>query len=126
MFIQNLESFPIIRISYSLEDAVTVHETIDIFESLLSRKEAFIFISEGAFLTQKSDHEERKQIAVWVKTNREVLTQYVKALIHVEPDERIRLDIQKFANNYVKFTGYPMFVVENKQQAQQLISSILK
>ena len=49
LFIQNLASFPIVHISYNTEDAVPVHETIAIYESLLSRKETFVFISEGAF-----------------------------------------------------------------------------
>ncbi|MFW1967231.1 hypothetical protein ACG95P_09190 [Acinetobacter guillouiae] len=53
MFIQNLENFPIVRISYQAEDAVSVDETITIYESLLSRKETFVFISEGAFPEQK-------------------------------------------------------------------------
>lgn len=126
MFIQNLENFPIVRISYQAEDAVSVDETIAIYESLLSRKETFVFINEGAFPEQKNDHEERKQVAAWVKAKREILTQYVKALIHIEPDENIRLETQKFANNFIKFTGYPMFIVDNQQQAQKVIDAVLK
>jgi len=126
MFIQNLENFPIVRISYQAEDAVSVDETIAIYESLLSRKETFVFISEGAFPEQQNDHEDRKQVAAWVKAKREVLTQYVKALIHIEPDENIRLETQKFANNFIKFTGYPMFIVDNQQQAQKVIDAVLK
>ena len=126
MFIQNLASFPIVHISYNTEDAVPVHETIAIYESLLNRQETFIFMSEGDFFSQQSDHEERKQVAAWVKQKREILAQYVKALIHIEPDANIRLEAQKFANNFIKFAGYPMFIVDNQQQAQQLIDSILK
>lgn len=126
MFIQNLENFPIVRISYQAEDAVSVDETIAIYETLLSRKETFVFISEGAFPEQKNDHEERKRVAAWVKAKREILTQYVKALIHIEPDENTRLKTQKFANNFIKFTGYPMFIVDNQQQAQKVIDAVLK
>ena len=126
MIIQNLENFPIVRISYQAEDAVSVDETIAIYEALLSRKETFVFISEGAFSEQKNDHEERKQVAAWVKAKREILSQYVKALIHIEPDENIRLETQKFANNFIKFTGYPMFIVDNQQQAQKVIDAVLK
>lgn len=126
MFIQNLENFPIVRISYQAEDAVSVDETIAIYETLLSRKETFVFISEGAFPEQKNDHEERKRVAAWVKAKREILTQYVKALIHIEPDENTRLETQKFANNFIKFTGYPMFIVDNQQQAQKVIDAVLK
>ena len=126
MFIQNLENFPIVRISYQAEDAVSVDETIAIYEALLSRKETFVFISEGAFSEQKNDPEERKQVGAWVKAKREILSQYVKALIHIEPDENIRLETQKFANNFIKFTGYPMFIVDNQQQAQKVIDAVLK
>ncbi|MFW1967232.1 hypothetical protein ACG95P_09195 [Acinetobacter guillouiae] len=50
----------------------------------------------------------------------------MKALIHIEPDENIRLETQKFANNFIKFTGYPMFIVDNQQQAQKVIDAVLK
>jgi hypothetical protein len=126
MFIQNQDSFPVIRISFQAEDAVPIGETIAIYESLLSRKQSFVFLSEGAFPSQKTDHEERKQVAAWVKAKREILAQYVKAFIHIEPDADIRLETQKFANNFVKFSGYPMFIVDNQQQAQKLIDAVLK
>lgn len=126
MFIQNLDNFPVIEISFQAEDAVTVSETIALYESLLSRKETFVFLSEGAFPTQNADHEERKQVAAWVKAKRDVLAQYVKAFIHIEPNADIRLEIQKFADNFVKFSGYPMFIVDDQQQAQKLIDTVLK
>lgn len=126
MFIQNLDNFPVIGVSFQTEDAVPVSETIALYESLLSRKETFVFLSQGAFPEQKADHEERKQVAAWVKAKREVLAQYVKAFIHIEPDADIRLETQKFANNFVKFSGYPMFIVDDQQQAQKLIDAVLK
>ncbi|MFW1802277.1 hypothetical protein ACG9YX_19905 [Acinetobacter nematophilus] len=126
MFIQNLENFPIIPISFQPADAVSVTETIAIYESLLSRKEIFVFLSKGAFPEQQTDHEARKQVAAWVKSKREILAQYVKAFIHIEPDANIRLETQKFANNFIKFSGYPMFVVDNQQQANKIIDAVLR
>ncbi|WP_336034946.1 hypothetical protein [Acinetobacter bereziniae] len=126
MFIQNLENFPIIPVSFRPDDAVSVSETIAIYESLLSRKETFVFLSEGAFPAQKADHEARKQVAAWVKSKREILAQYVKAFIHIEPDADIRLETQKFANNFIKFSGYPMFIVDNHQQANKIIDAVLR
>ncbi|MCX5469245.1 hypothetical protein [Acinetobacter nematophilus] len=126
MFIQNLENFPIIPISFQPADAVSVTETIAIYESLLNRKEIFVFLSEGAFSEPQADHEARKQVAAWVKSKREILAQYVKAFIHIEPDANIRLETQKFANNFIKFSGYPMFVVDNQQQANKIIDALLR
>ncbi|WP_287912634.1 hypothetical protein [Acinetobacter sp.] len=126
MFIQNLENFPIIPISFQPADAVSVTETIAIYESLLSRKEIFVFLSKGAFPEQQADHEARKQVAAWVKSKREILAQYVKAFIHIEPDTNSRLETQKFANNFIKFSGYPMFVVDNQQQANKIIDAVLR
>lgn len=126
MFIQNLENFPIIPISFQPADAVSVTETIAIYESLLNRKEIFVFLSEGAFSEPQADHEARKQVAAWVKSKREILAQYVKAFIHIEPDANIRLETQKFANNFIKFSGYPMFVVDNQQQANKIIDAVLR
>lgn len=125
MFIRHIENFPIVQISYLAEDAVFVDETLEIFTHLLDKQQKFVFVSRGAFPEQKEQHEDRKKVANWVKQNRDILAKYVKALIHVEPDENIRLVEQKYANNYVRFTGYPMFIVENDGQAEQLIEKFL-
>ena len=130
MFIQNLENFPVVSVSFKEEDIVPVSETIAIYESLLSREMDFVFLSEDSQPPSqpqvKDNHEERKQVAAWVKAHRDLLAKYVKAFIQIEPNEEIRLQTQKFANNFVKFSGYPMFVVDDLEQAQKVIDSVLK
>ena len=130
MFIQNLENFPVVSVSFKEEDSVPVSETIAIYESLLSREMDFVFLSEDSQPPSqpqvKDNHEERKQVAAWVKAHRDLLAKYVKAFIQIEPNEEIRLQTQKFANNFVKFSGYPMFVVDDLEQAQKVIDSVLK
>lgn len=130
MFIQNLENFPVVSVSFKEEDIVPVSETIAIYESLLSREMDFVFLSEDSQPPsqpqEKDNHEERKLVAAWVKAHRDLLAKYVKAFIQIEPNEEIRLQTQKFANNFVKFSGYPMFVVDDLAQAQKVIDSVLK
>ncbi len=126
MLIQDLQNFPIISVSYQHTEYVSVDETIAVYESLLEKQQPFVFVSQEGMSRDKSDHEERKRVASWVKTNRERLAKYVKALIHIEPEESLRLEAQKFANNFIKFSGYPMYIVENRDKADQVIQAVLK
>ena len=126
MLIKNIENFPIVGLSYRAEDQVSVDETIETYEELLDKQQAFVFLSEGSMNQENNNHEERKKVASWVKQNRERLAHYVKALVHIEPEENLRLEAQKFANNFIKFSGYPMFIVESQAKADQLIDSVLK
>lgn len=126
MFIQDIENFPVVKISYQSSDQISLEENIARFEALLDRQQAFVLLGEGPAPEQQASHEERKFVAAWVKQKRSNLAEFVKALVHIETDEQSRLLMQKFANNYVKFAGYPMFVVTSQQQAQQIIRSVLK
>lgn len=126
MFIQDTENFPVVKISYQSTDAISVEENIARFEALLDREQPFVLVGEGPTPEQQGSHEELKFVAAWVKQKRSDLAEFVKALVHIEADEQSRLIMQKFANNYVKFAGYPMFVVTSQQQAQQVIRSVLK
>ena len=126
MLIKDVQNFPVVTLSYAAEDQISVDETIEMYELLLQKQKVFVFLSSGVMLQEKNDHEERKKVASWVKANRERLSTYVKALVHIEPDESLRLEAQKFAQNFIKFSGYPMFIVENQKQADKLIQSVLK
>ena len=125
LLIKDLHNFPVITISHQPEEQVSVDKTIQVYETLLAKQEAFVFISNGSISQEKTDHEARKIVASWVKNNRERLSKYVKALVHIETDENLRLEAQKFANNFIKFSGYPMFIVESQSEADQVIQSVL-
>ena len=43
MFIRHIENFPIVQISYLVEDAVSVDETLEIFTHLLDKQQKFVF-----------------------------------------------------------------------------------
>ncbi|WP_445115466.1 hypothetical protein [Acinetobacter sp. WZC-1] len=134
MFIKNTQDFPVVKVSFLPEDEIPFEENMAIYESLLDKKQQFVFLHEASFPQERAemdgrrqtDHEERKRVAAWVKQRREILSQYVKAFIQIESNEKIRLEAQKFANNFIKFSGYPMFIVENRQQAEEVINSVLK
>ncbi|TCM67811.1 hypothetical protein EC844_107106 [Acinetobacter calcoaceticus] len=126
MFIKDTQHFPVVEVSYQTADAVTFEDTIAVYEALLDQQKNFVFISEGPFPEQQASHEERQKVAAWVKQKRSAMAKYVKAFVHIEPDQQSRWVAQKFANNFIKFSGYPMFIVVNKEQAQRVIHSVLK
>ncbi|AOA57691.1 hypothetical protein [Acinetobacter larvae] len=125
MYISETQNFPIVKVGFQEQDVLPFDENIAYFEALLARQSPFVLLSEGPFPEQQQSHEERKQIAAWVKQKRELLSEYIKAHIHIEADEQVRLASQKMANNYVKFSGYPMFIVADHVQAQKMIDSLL-
>lgn len=91
MLIKDLHNFPIITVSHQPEEQVSVDETIQVYETLLAKQEVFVFITSGLISQEKKDHEARKIVASWVKNNRERLSKYVKALVHIKTDEKLRL-----------------------------------
>ncbi|WP_026040233.1 MULTISPECIES: hypothetical protein [Acinetobacter] len=127
MYIKNIETFPIITLSYKSKDQQSLDELFESFTALLAKNEKFVFISEGAFdeAEQNNDHESRKRIAAWVKAKRETLSRFVLGLVHIEPDLEQRTKAEQFAKVYLQFSGYPMYVVSSKEESDQLVYQLL-
>ena len=127
MYIQSIEKFPIVTLSYKAQDQQSLDELFDSFNALLARNQKFVFISEGAFdeTEQNNDHESRKQIAAWVKAKRETLSDLILGLVHTESDREQRAKAEQFAKVYLQFSGYPMYVVSSKEESDQLVQKLL-
>ncbi|WP_032861947.1 hypothetical protein [Acinetobacter colistiniresistens] len=127
MYIKNIETFPIITLSYKSKDQQSLDELFETFTALLAKNEKFVFISEGAFdeAEQNNDHESRKRIAGWVKAKRETLSRFVLGLVHIEPDLAQRTKAEQFSKVYLQFSGYPMYVVSSKEESDQLVYQLL-
>lgn len=127
MFITNTNHFPIVNISYQAEYKQSLDELFEKFNTLLEYKRKFVFISEGPMNEAESenDHESRKKVSLWVKNNRHILSEFVLALIHIEPDADQRAKLEQFSAVYAQFSGYPLYIVSSQEQADKLTHQLL-
>ena len=123
MYIHRVENFPVVEIDCSR--SMSVDESLAVFSELLLRKQPFVFIGSGSFQDEQNSHEDRKKVALWVKAHKAELTAFVQAMIYIQPDKAIQAVLRQFAENYEKFSGYPMIMVENAEQANQTVQSLL-
>jgi hypothetical protein len=121
--------FPLVQLRLKGSDIDPEISPFDVFEALLARKEAFVFINDEG-LGEKDEHkhsqEKKKQASLWMKRHKSELRSFVKALICVEPDTAKRLAAKAFAPMYEKFWGYPMLMVATEEQALDLARKLLK
>lgn len=118
------DDFPIVRMHYDRNGPDGLSEGFAAFEAQLARAQPFVLIGRGAD-AQTQDHEERKQIALWMKRHREPLRQFVLALVYVEPQAANRFIARSGAETYAKFWGYPMLVTASQVDALAVATRLL-
>ncbi|MGR3890673.1 hypothetical protein [Pseudomonas sp. 1152_12] len=120
-------TFPVVKIVFDAPNEGGPDDTFVVFESLLARKQSFVLLHEKAVdeNNHEHSHEERKQASIWMKKNKPALRAYVKGMIQVEPSAAQRLALKPFAVMFGKAWGYPLLVVESKDQAWALARDVL-
>lgn len=118
------QDFPIVRLHYDRSGPNGLAEGFAAFEAQLARGKAFVLIGRGAN-EQAQDHEERKQVALWMKRHREPLRQHVLALVYIEPQAANRFVARSGADTYAKFWGYPMLVTASDEDALAVAARLL-
>lgn len=118
------QHFPIVRLHYDRSGPGGLAEGLAAFEAQLARGEVFVLLGRGAN-EQTQDHEERKQVALWMKRHREPLRKLVLALVYVEPQAANRFVARSDADAYAKFWGYPMLVAASDEDALALAARLL-
>jgi hypothetical protein len=124
MLVQD-DAFPIVWMHYDRSapaDAETAFETL---ERLLSREQPIVLLGRGAGDKQDQSHEERKQVSLWMKRNRDALHRLVKAMVYVEPQTAKRFIAKAGALTFQKFWGYPMLVTSDEAKAYAMASRLL-
>lgn len=97
------------------------------FEALLARKESFILLNDEDAAHDKHAHspEEMKQVTRWMKAHKSELRAFVKASIHIEPNNAKRIAAKPFAIVYEKFWGYPLIMASSKEDALAIAQKLL-
>lgn len=92
-------------------------------EALVARAETFVLL----FLPGRPEetHEDRKQRAMWLKTNKDALSEHCRALITVEPDPLARAEAAKEAQAMQKAFGLLLVSVASEDEARDLARTLL-
>jgi hypothetical protein len=120
-------TFPVVKIVFDAPNNAGPEDAFVIFEGLLARQQPFILLHEKAVdeNNHEHSHEERKHASIWMKKNKPALRAFVKGMIQVEPSAAKRLALKPFAVTFGKAWGYPLLVVESKDQAWALARDVL-
>jgi hypothetical protein len=117
-------AFPFVRMDYGQSGPGGLDASLAAFAALLTRKQAFVLIGHGAG-GQQQDHEQRRQLALWMKAHREGLRRFVLALVYIAPETKDRQGAEATAEMYEKFWGYPMLVTSSETQAKAMATALL-
>ncbi|ASL41998.1 hypothetical protein bAD24_I00820 [Burkholderia sp. AD24] len=100
--------------------AVTWEQDMNV---LLKSDEPFVLL----FISPRPEetHEDRKHRGLWLKTNRDALSQVCRALITVEPDEREREESKAGAAAISKAFGIPLEAVATLDDARKIGRQLL-
>ncbi|CRM07023.1 hypothetical protein [Pseudomonas sp. 8 R 14] len=120
-------TFPVVKIVFDAPSEGGPQDAFLAFEGLLAREQAFMLLHEKSVdeNNHEHSHEERKQASIWMKKNKQALRMFVKGMIQVEPSAAKRLALKPFAVMFSKAWGYPLLVVESKDQAWALAQDVL-
>ena len=120
-------TFPVVKIVFDAPSEGGPQDAFLAFEGLLAREQAFMLLHEKSVdeNNHEHSHEERTQASIWMKKNKQALRMFVKGMIQVEPSAAKRLALKPFAVMFSKAWGYPLLVVESKDQAWALARDVL-
>ncbi|CAI0775307.1 hypothetical protein [Serratia entomophila] len=97
------------------------------FSALLARAEPFVILSDRRVgdAGEEPDRDQRTQVALWKRDNREALKLWVKGMIMLEPDAAQCAAAEAFAEYAAKFWGYPVLVAADEARARLLAVTLL-
>ncbi|OPA88629.1 hypothetical protein BFW86_16440 [Pseudomonas fluorescens] len=120
-------AFPVVKIVFDAPSQGGPEDAFRVFEELLARQQSFLLLHEKTVDENdyEHSHEQRKQASIWMKKHRQALRTFVRGMIQVEPSAAKRLALRPFAAMFGKAWGYPLLVVESKDQAWALARDVL-
>lgn len=125
MLIQDSD-FPIVRMYYDRPGPKDDESGIALFEKLLSQPRPFVLIGFGGSDEEhEHSHEERKQVALFMKRNHEPLHRLVKSMVYVEPVAAKRFVAKAQAFVFAKAWGFPMIVAKSEPEALAIADRLL-
>lgn len=118
-----MDGFPIVTFRNEAIQAGYAARWVREMEALVARGESFVIL----FLPDRPEEalEDRKQRAVWLKTNKDALSEVCRALITVEPDPLQRTEAAKEAQAMQKAFGLLLVSVETEDEARDLARTLM-
>ncbi|HHR6403625.1 TPA: hypothetical protein ACS8BP_000253 [Providencia alcalifaciens] len=126
----NTQDWPCCSMNRFPSTMVETQSWLSELEQLLEKKTSFVLIyppMEPKGKPTTEDMECMKFIRRWLKTERELMAKYCRAMvITLQPDGRDREEMERTASVVSSLYGPDVFLVDNSQAAQQRASEILK
>ncbi|WHO37768.1 hypothetical protein PMI04_014480 [Sphingobium sp. AP49] len=125
MLLEDTE-FPIVRMHYNRVGTRDDPSGFATFDRLLNRNQPFVLMGLGGS-DEAHEHSpsQRKEIALWMKRNREPLHRLVRAMVYVEPHAAKRFVARAQAIVFGKAWGFPMVVRSSEQEARNAAERLL-
>lgn len=123
----NASEYPIVRMVADPALNQPVDDVMASFSELLARGQPFVFIGEGepGDDQEKDNVEDRRKITRWMKANKTELRRLVKGHVQITPQATRRAAMEAFSVVFVKFWGYPMYIVASDVEARAKAQSLL-
>lgn len=118
-------TFPIVRMHYNEAAPGGTEAGFELFEALLAREQPFVLLGFSADAGHMQTHEQRKQLTLWMKRNRESLHRFVKAMVYIEPQPANRFVAKAISSVFSKSWGYPMLVAASEADAILIAERLL-
>ena len=119
--------FPLVWMNVGSAAIDTRDEGFAAFEALLARAEPFVLLDADRARQpeREPDHEERKQLALWMKRHKAALRAYVRGQVLIETDSLKQQAALLFAPKFEAFWGYPLHIVATQEEAFQVANRLM-
>jgi hypothetical protein len=106
-------AFPIVRMQYNTPEPLRMEDALAEMSGLIARGKPFVFLAEGGLGDAHSDVSDHKKLTLWMKANKALIAQNIRAHVHVVADATEMQAANDFAPAFLKFWGYPMLVADS-------------
>lgn len=118
-------NYPIIRMDDASSQDMSVDTVLASLSELLARGNALVLWGDGELGEENGSVDDRRKVAMWMKANRDEIQRLIKGHVHVVADAEKRSAADAMSAVFIKFWGYPMFVVESVDDAFRKANALL-
>lgn len=116
-------SFPIVRFETELAQGGYSERWIKEMGHLLDRKSPFVLVLPNS--QRPESREDWARRVVWMKAQKETLSLYCRGVISIEPDAKLRSDLERRVAGSERMFGVVQHVVSQEADAETLARKIL-
>ncbi|TWF47551.1 hypothetical protein [Neorhizobium alkalisoli] len=121
--LHRVSTFPIIVFATELAQGGYAERWTLEMESLLAKRAPFVILIPSC--ERPESREDWARRVIWMKENKPGLSLYCKGVISIEPDRRLRADLERRVSGSKRMFGVSQHVVESEENAVDLARHLL-